>query len=673
MNFIETIFPDHFDQTDRRTVFLGVFISVISAWALYVVQPPRKGRDKLEKPIAQFETYSNNVRRKDSGSISYYDVVSKESIHNKDEIFTGDNSTALVRFLTSNNRLKIPSSSLVLIEERNSSDEIELRDGLVDIVLSQNQTINFKSNGESHELKASAKDSVVKAYFSSGVLHLFTKDKGVSVKTAQKETKLIENQDASLTKGEFKIDNSFQILSPTPGEVLDNTYGAKIKTNLKAHYKIFLSMNNDFMKPAFVAEFDGTEFELNKPLEDGDYFLKIQQGKDQKVIPVSLLSKESIDGMSPASGETLTLVPGKKIMLKWDATKAISYKVIINDYLNKTKEYITKNNLIEINSLSGTSFTWSVSPELSPDRYSTSIKSNIINLNFVGSIDLINPPDPAMFNSLNENMTLSWKGEVGSNYIVKVFDNSSSSEVFTKQVNASMVVVPLTKSGSFVLEVESIEYPTFKKAQYKYIVNTPILSWDSSNKKEIFSSEEEQELILKFKANTRLEKDSELLMVYTPKGGAISSESQSSLRQDQKVILKGYGRYCFKAIPGKNTTFTESSDEYCLKFIQIPVFDTLPETKDIKLALANPAEANVYAIKLITIKNTEEYYLEIFSDANAKNLVFSTSSKEPSFTWTTKRTGVYYYRYKVADIKNRESKYSTISKLILPISPLVDW
>jgi hypothetical protein len=104
-------------------VFFALFFSAIMFFCLVKISPPM--RTRISKTIARLESYSNNVRYKEVGSVSFYDVIKNEDFQNKDEIFTGENSIAVVRFLNSNTILKIPSSSLIKVEDGDNGESID--------------------------------------------------------------------------------------------------------------------------------------------------------------------------------------------------------------------------------------------------------------------------------------------------------------------------------------------------------------------------------------------------------------------------------------------------------------------------------------------------------------------------------------------------------------------
>ncbi|MDO9181271.1 MAG: hypothetical protein Q7U04_02630, partial [Bacteriovorax sp.] len=80
-----------------------------------------------------------------------------------------------------------------------------------------------------------------------------------------------------------------------------------------------------------------------------------------------------------------------------------------------------------------------------------------------------------------------------------------------------------------------------------------------------------------------------------------------------------------------------------------------------------------FKIVVPTIDKAVKYHLEIFSDSLGKTLTYSADSALPEILWNTNRSGIYYIKYKVYDNKQRESEFSSFSKLIFPISPLSDW
>lgn len=670
MNFIDTFFPDHFSQKDRLGVAAGVALSLLALVALVRIKPPTKNR--TQPPIAKLEAHSNSVRYKESGSVSFYDVSSSEKLQNKDEVFTGENSNALVRFIKSGTLLKIPSSSLIRVEESDGGDSIEVHEGVVDIVIKKNQMVNIKSHGTIHQIKSSQSDSVVKAFYSAGELHLFTKDKGVKVKSEKGDMELPSDSDAKLIDGLVKNDTSFKLISPTPGENLESTGAIKIATNQKAKYNVTISKNVDFSRPYYSTKFDGVNLDWDSVLEEGDYFLKVENKNDQQIVPVSLTSKFRIDGLVPSDGELLNLNPGDKTTFRWNPLPVSSYRVMIRDSFGHDNVYTTSTNFLVVENLKGPEIEWSVLPEISPGKYSNIKKIALAGLKFRGKIQFTQLPTTTKFKQSETKTLFSWSALNGERVLVRVWDNKNNLELFTKQVSESSLLIPMDSSGARKLEIDSLDYPGQQKAEFNYEVYSPVLTWDSKMPNEIRSTEESIETPIRSKDHFNERDNTVVLIKYSPVSGPQTTR-QLPLNNIDLIKLEGFGTHCFTAQLLIAKESIGKSDDYCIKFIQTPVFAPLPRASDSVLTYIKHNGLDSYKIEVPKIEKAVKYQFDIYSDNFNKNLVYTVNSTKPEIYWATNRSGIYYLKYKVFDVKNRKSDYSPFSKLIFPISPLSDW
>ncbi|MDD4976068.1 MAG: hypothetical protein PHY93_17060 [Bacteriovorax sp.] len=670
MNFNKYFFPDHFSRADRMGV-LAIALFTIIVFIIFL-NTTAHTKNRIKKPIARLETFSNKVRFKDSDSVSFYDVVKNEQLQNRDEIFTGENSIAVVRFLKSKTALKIPSSSLIKIEDGENGEAIEIKNGVVDIFIEKNQAINVKVAGVDHQITPSQKESTIKAYFTEGELHFFTKDNGVKIKTSSGEKEIKSNREAILRGSGIKFESSFILSSPTQGENFESIEGIKIKTNRKSKYKIALSKNSAFIPSLDSAEFNGANFEWETSLEEGDYFLKVEDKKNNKIVPITLTNKYKIDGFVPADGEWLNLNPGEGTTLRWNLRPVASYKVIVRDSYGKERAYITHTNELQLHNVKGSWLEWTVVPVSAKGNYSHIMKANHVGLKFNGKIEFIGLTKKTQYKTDEGKIKLAWIAQKGEQVLVKVRDVKNNKEFSLDQIKESSVVIPIGPSGSYVVDVASNDYPRSQKTEFNYDVNSPILIWDSKLEKEIKSTEENEEIVLKYKTHFDFAQNIGLHINYIPvKGNPI--ERKMKLGSSGKVKLEGFGQYCFKAQLNSPVKNYMDSDDYCLKLVQIPVFSFVPQAKDVVLTYLKHNNQDSYKLEVPSLNKAVRYHVEIYRDNVGKILVYSADSKTPDFFWTTNRSGIYYFRYNVYDAKNRPSEFSSFSKLIFPISPLSDW
>lgn len=221
-------------------------------------------------------------------------------------------------------------------------------------------------------------------------------------------------------------------------------------------------------------------------------------------------------------------------------------------------------------------------------------------------------------------------------------------------------------------EIESLDYPRIQKSEFSYDVNSTILSWDPMLKTELKSTEENEEIVLKYNRNVEFGSNANLQIKYKPiKGNSL--EKTLKLGSADKIKLIGFGQYCFKGVLDLPMEHYTDSENYCLNFVQLPVFPFIPKAKDSVLSYVKHNGLDSYKLEVPNINKAVKYYIEICSDSAGKKIVYTASSGTPVFFWTANHSGLFFLKYRVYDSKDRESDFSPLSKLIFPISPLSDW
>jgi hypothetical protein len=667
---IGNFFPKHFSRIDRRGTFIAFFFAIIAFVALLKANSPRSLRNK--ETIAMIENFSNDVRFKEADSITFLEILKNEKIQSQDEIFTGANSRATVYFLKSKTKLQLPSSSLIAIEDGEHGETIEIKEGLVDIILQKDHPINIKVNGIEHQIIPSLKKSSVKAYYYAGELHLFTKEKDIKIKTAGKEYKLEGNREAVVQPNNVKIDTSFILISPTPGQIINEEEGLEIKTNLKEKYQINISKNIDFKNLIATQYFENKNFKLNFSPDEGEYFFKIDNGKNNKIVPISFVSKFKINGCIPKNGETIKINPNDAIDLKWEKLPVSSYRLMIKEADQPEKIFTTKENFFHLSNISSSEFVWTISSEVSVGEYSRYVTSSKVSVEFTGQIDLIKPPQKTKYTINDEQVNLTWTNLPKNNFLVSIINSDDNKILSSNKVMQNSFAFSHVGYGNLRVEVSSIDYPSIKKADFHYQVVAPVLEWNLEQTKMFKSEKDDEEIELQYKSFLSEEKNINLNVKYTSNNGN-EIEKKIKLEKNNKIKLNGFGKYCFQAQQDEQEKYLIASDEYCLDYIYSPVFGPLPKAPDLKLVLSKRAGHDSFKISVPKIKNAEIYYFEIFQDPEGRKRVHSAEAKLAEFYWSTDNSGIYYIRYKVADSKKRESEFSPISKFIFPISPLSDW
>lgn len=661
MNNVDTFFPSHFNSTDKRGVLGALALSIVSLMCLIFARPDIGSRDT--HPVARLEKYKNEVKYKDSGSVSFYEVSPEKLLHNNDEIFTGDNSQAIVHFLKSKTKITIPASSLVRIEESEEGEKIEIKSGAVDIELSGDQAIDIQINGVRKTLRAHEKGGGVKVLNESGSLR-FSNGKDIMLEDLKGVRQELPKEPVG----------AFNLLSPSNGEKLDINDGIRIISNLNSKYKATISPLADFSLKNETVHFTGKSYLWKPTIDEGNYYLKIEQGTNSQVVSLNVVSRLKVEGKVPADGNIVELSPGENLKLRWDKLPVKSYKVIVKNGLGEVKEYLTQENELVVDNLKGSFFEWSIYPEISKNHYSHSQSKSYVGLKFIGALKIEDSSNKTHYDLKDKVVMIKWS-KLGKDFFAKLIDRNTGVELYNKKISDYKTLESLTKEGAYSFEIESAEYPGVEKAKIDFTVLRPVLSWNKKMLQEFKSVDNEFTLNLEYMADDGVENKATLQINHKSPNQEANQLEEVTFDSAKltKINLKKFGTYCFQAILKKDIQFIENSDEYCFKFIQVPVFGALEKSKDMVLNKIKKQKVESYRIEVPKINKAENYYFEVSLSTNDKNVIFKGTGKKPEILWTTNRSGIYYLRYRVSDIKNRMSDYSPYSKIIFPISPFSKW
>lgn len=688
MNTTRTFFPNNQNKGNKLIIFIGAVISILSLLALIYLKPNLKN-NKLEK-IAIIENFNKNVRLKSSGSSSFFNISKNETLQNSDEIFTGENSSATVRFIKSNTQLKIPSSSLVKIEEGENGDVIEVKDGLVDIILEKGQEITLKENGELHNISSQEEKSTIKASISSGQIKIISNTKSVTIKDKSGERELVKNEEAVIITPKIdlqKIEKTppvdFEILKPLNNEKITTQTDINVLLNKNLNFIIEIKSLED-QKLIARKSFSKNSLIFKNTLNPGKYELKVKTLEISKTITFEVPLNIKITGHTPQNNEIISSNPNENISLIWDEAKVKKYKIIIQ--INNENEKILYSNIprIEIPPIKNGQITWTVIGELEDGSTTIENKSIQNSIKITDEI-IINSKTKNKFSISEKEFPISWKAKYSKNFKITIFEKTinEEGEKYTELFNSNLkenineTKIFLKKIGNFKIVISSLDYPETKNGEFPYSTKGPILDWLIDFPSELKSIEDELDYELSYKENISLKETSKLYIKHTNTNNQNSKveplEFENKKVSKIKIKLKGHGRYCFIAHLNKPIDLYTDTESKCLNFIQLPPFDSIPKPKNEILKFNKNEQETFFTFILPKVDRAIKYQVEVFKDINAKNLVFKSTSENEEIKWNTKRSGIYFYRYKVYDNKNRASSYSEVSKIIFPISPLSDW
>lgn len=668
------LFPGYLTKVQKISLAGAIAFSIVSF--ILLVQYKVVDVNSQIKSIAVLTKQSQVVTRKNINSLSFIDIETGDNVFNGDQIFTGTKSDAVVVFLKSKNIINIPSKSLVRIELDEDGDVVEIKDGFADFIIQKNQEISI--------IKGKNKISLISGINSAGEATVSDDDNKLVIKVKSGDITFIDkisgakekislSESISLDKGVVKKMQGFQVLSPLPGERIDILSPVEIRLDKTIPISVFLSQNSDFSDNVHTEEVDSYPFQLRAKIKAGDYYLKlVAKSGFETILPINFYSPFELTGFQPVSGATVNLKKAGPLTLSWDSTKAPKYKVVVKDSLGKVAEYITPVPEIKLEDVKGRSLSWSASPMSIDGEFHPQSKQNKIILNFIGANKLISPAGEGQFTLGEVPIQFRWDSLLKETFRVIIRNNQTSVNIVDKFVSTDLLDFTPENIGSMTFILESRDYPGLTKVEYPFEVKSIVATWNPKDPVEYAEVDEEKKIEFNFESKLKDIKNLELRVASSQ---SFDQDTQVIKIQSKKVVfnMKKFGNYCFKINPITPDSFLQDSEIKCVVFKRSEAFGPALEAKNIVMTSIQINGVDGYTVEVSKNEKASLFEFQVFKDADGKELVFTTRSKNNVMTWISSRSGVYYYRYRVFDEKNRSSNYSTIGKLIFPISPFSDW
>lgn len=675
MKFLESLLPPHFKRRNRVIFFLALLFSLFSLVALFKVAP--KDEAQARKMLATLVDQEHYVTRKLSNSLSFIEVDKGDKLFNGDQIFTGDNSSAKVVFSKSGNILNIPSKGLVKIEEGQSGENIDIQKGLAEFVIQKGQLMNITQGNETITLQTGADEvGTGKIFFNDNKMILQVDSGKIRLNDgAGKVQELNKNETVSLEGESIKKVMGVGLLSPVRGQQIDIWKGLSVEWSSKTVVEIILAKDDSFKEIVGRVNARSSPYIWNLPLQEGRYYFKVipvgSKTMEGVTLPLEMVSPHKIKDFLPADQTTLSLKRGESVKFSWSPVPAVAYRVTLVDQSGRTTTKKTELPELFFKDLKGAAVDWSVAPQLPSGLILGDSVKNRLNLNFDGENKILMPKDHQNFIFGKDKVTLAWTSSPGENTLIKITNLTKSEVSFSSDTQENKLDFSPEAPGEYLFEVSSKDYPGSVVAKINFSAISRIAEWDLQAPVELSSiDQEEKKVELKFTPAIVDLKDIEL-SIYSDEN--LKSKISSSKVLSKTIIykVKRFGNFCFVLRAMTKTSVWIPSKTQCIYYKEIAPFATIASAKNIILEYVKINGVGSYLINLPLVDRASIYEVQVFD--GKKNIVFSDKSKNNVITWPSRKTGIFYYRYRVVDNKGRQSAYSRFSKLIFPISPLTEW
>ncbi|RME15637.1 MAG: hypothetical protein D6797_06250, partial [Bdellovibrio sp.] len=170
-------------------VLLGVFL-IQDQWIEKIFFPQNQ---KLAQ-IGQIKEIHNDVRRRQSSSLTWLSANQKEVLYNGDSIFTGKDSEASLE-LEGGNFLHLEPNSLVVLDKNQKELALDLQLGSVELKLSKKKPVTLKVNNHITKVRSMKKNSVIQVKKSTeGKVHVISPMGAAELSVNGKKEKILPQQ-----------------------------------------------------------------------------------------------------------------------------------------------------------------------------------------------------------------------------------------------------------------------------------------------------------------------------------------------------------------------------------------------------------------------------------------------------------------------------------------------
>ncbi|MBL7665255.1 MAG: hypothetical protein JNM93_08985 [Bacteriovoracaceae bacterium] len=258
-----------------------------------------KKRQQQENPVATLYDPENDVRKKLPSDLVWIPASSEQRVTENETIFTGKNSSVVVKF-DDGSTFTIEPDSMVVISKKDANASIDIASGGISGKLGKNVKLKTVGNDdfelsseEGAEINLNMKDGqAAKVDVLSGNANFNTADGSQNV--GQNQTvEMSGNNIGNVSKHTVKLSspsiNDEIILSPK--EKIQYNWTPLVEAD---SYLFEFASDRYFKEMYFSYKTTKTEFETPRPKKSGNYFWKIKVIKNNIIVGESISHKFSV-------------------------------------------------------------------------------------------------------------------------------------------------------------------------------------------------------------------------------------------------------------------------------------------------------------------------------------------------------------------------------------------
>lgn len=592
--------------------------------------------------VAKINRLEFDSKRKIPGTLSWIDTHANDVLYNGDQILTDEKSTVLVKF-DSGSQLLVGPQSLIRVEVVSNEYQIQLIKGQLSIEEGSDK-------------------------FPTKIIHSETGQALV----LKRGDEVITSKDGFSKKGQtpgFLENGDFNFLKPLrQGHVIDPNTTEVINLDLTQPQSGTLALYNADGVKVYETMLSNSPSTIIPVPTPGRYTARLLNPEGK------LIGKNDFKVSAYSAPQILlnlkrNAYKGEKIPVKWSGRAGLNYVVRTTTPQGTTEQIITE----PVFSISANeSGTYAVQVSLLDGKNEYKGQLNSVDVKVIEGLlipseqlsQTIPEKTPAILQVQNEEKDKTLVFEVSPQEDFTVISKTVPSKDYTGSI-------PMDTPGIYYVRARTVGSPPLYSPPAKIVVNTPVVTVNKSYQTKQAITETSKTAILKWEKSSAIKE----LKLQVAKDAAFNEVifEKTTNANSATVELPKIGSYFWRALP------LDEAPEFVAKSETVPLDMDLPPPLTIPQIIPQQIihyedvdGVPSYRIQVFPYDNAKMYYIEIFSDPNAKKMVWKKSSSSPVVYWISSRTGKYYYRVKVQDGWGRISNYSILGELVFPISPMVE-
>lgn len=661
-------------------------MSALALMSLYVLYGPNPTSQDQEIKVASIVEQLKTVKRKRDFYQGWIDVKPGDSLSQNDEIYTHGQSSAKINFINGP-EISLFENSLLRIKTVNKTNTFSLDKGNLIAKLSKDSpNLDIELGGKKYSFKSDNANIQIEQGNNENKFLL------LDGKAKLKDQEILPNQVViqDLKTGNLKI-KTIPFLPETPVhnykqyfvKTADLNFSWKVQ-NEAGPATIEIARDSSFKNIFHIQEAAEDQLSL-KITEAGTYFWRLTS-KDGVSGPIKSFTLIEESPLMVNASQTI-LYKGPKLtdkaFISWPKNNVGKFLLRLDSPGKEPKEYeLTKNNFEFTPDELG---TYNLSVKINEETRPLALWSSPLSLTVSEahpiSITSLTPPLLEKVNYSKEatGQALSWSGPASVNYKVKIIKDDIIQEFDTEHTT---FFINLKDKGEYNWEVQG-ETPSgvsSNKITGKIIVKSPLKLTQLPNEGAVIELDKpDQQVSFKWdKVEDTKEYQFELSDDSSFKKIIVSKDVETN---NVSTGLANTGRY-FWRVKVKTGNSVEYSSPVSVEIKPSPPLSRPEVNPSIKIKLKYLEESSSFNIfdlfigrayaeapvaiaewDLPASSRAKSYIVEIYKDAELKNLITRIETEVPHVIWKNASAGVFYWRVSYVDFWGRKTEFSRVSTL----------